>query len=104
MVANRGPFPSPPPRGRRGLLLASAVVIATTCSACSTLRPAWKHKAAQEKADATPLASAQTQEAPAPPAVTPEPQAASASIAYPWAGGASLPTAVANAPAPTTRR
>ena len=103
MAANRGSIPLPLLPGRRALVLTSALVVASTCSACSTLRPAWKHKA-KEDAGAAPLASAQTSESTSPPAVTPEPQSASTSNAYPWANGATLPTAIANAPNPTTRR
>lgn len=100
MVTNRGPSASPL---RRGLLLASAVAVASTCSACTSLRPAWKHKAAQKEAGA-PLASSQTQEEAAPPEATPAPQTASAPVAYPWANGATMPTAIANAPSPAIKR
>lgn len=101
MVANRDASPKPIAPARRALLLASAVAIATTCSACSTLRPAWKHKA---KADAGPHASAQgPAEEVAPPPVTAAPQGGN-SIAYPYANGSALPTAAASAPNPTLRR
>ena len=84
---------------RRGGWIVVASLVLLACPACSqtlrtTLRPDWKHHKLAEAEQ--PMASPQTEASPVPEPVTGSSQ--SSTMAYPWAGGATLPTAAANAP------
>ena len=84
---------------RRGGWLAGAALLLLVCPACSqslrtALRPDWKHHKLAEATE--PQASPQSAAPPAREPATGSPQ--TSTMAYPWAGGASLPTAAAQAP------